>query len=217
MKDYTSNTVDELIAAIKNGEDEAYGELFKRIRPITLNEANMYRDKMGIFGMDDLIQEGNILAWQLVGKDRHDPGKFPAYFKVAVRYRFMELFRAYCRNNPVVISETADVDGLGYNIAILGEAEYMETRRAKEREYSRRYYEKKRRKECEEAGVPFKGIREQRSPEDQAKARREQARAYYLAHKDELNRKRTQRRREKREEEKVTAMESLRSPVMASV
>ena len=198
MNDYSNCTMDELIITVRGGSEEALSEFFTKVRPIILKAARMYEDKMVGFDMDDLVQEGYILAWRLATGGKDAGGKFRGFFKVAVRNHYSEIYRNYCRHNGVVITETVDAEGLGYNIVTMGEAEFIKRRRERDREYSRKAYCEKKRKECEEKGIPFTGIRQRRTPEDQKEHRKAQAREYYQQHKEEMNRKNAERKRMKR-------------------
>jgi DNA-directed RNA polymerase specialized sigma24 family protein len=198
MNSYSNCSVDELIGLLRNGCDDALAALFIQVKPIILNAARMYGDKMEGFDMDDLVQEGYILAWRLATGEKDAGEKFRGFFKAAVRNRYSEIFRNYCRHNGVVVAETVDFEGMGYNIVTIGEADFIKRRRERDREYSRKAYCEKKRKECEEKGIPFTGIRQRRTPEDQKEHRKAQAREYYQQHKEEMNRKNAERKRMKR-------------------
>jgi hypothetical protein len=209
MTDYKSCTMDELIDLIREESADALAELFVQVKPIILNAARMYEGKMEGFDRDDLIQEGYILAWRLATGEKDMDGKFRGFFKVAVRNRYSEIYRNYCRHNGVVVAETADFEGMGYNIVTIGEADFIKRRRERDREYSRKAYSEKRQKECEEKGIPFTGVRQRRSPEDQREFRKAQAKAYYEQHKEEISRKNAERKRRKRAELKAAMTAQL--------
>ena len=89
--------------------------------------------------MEDLIQEGYVLLWELVGVKRSAEKirNFRAYFKAALKHRYIRVFIHYYSFNPVILSEKACGD---HNIAYTAESEYIKKHRAKQREY---YHRKK--------------------------------------------------------------------------
>ena len=69
--DYTTYRNEELIDLIRSGDEAAYEQLFRNIRPITLHEAAMYRGKMETYDTEDFIQEGNIVAWEIISRGNY--------------------------------------------------------------------------------------------------------------------------------------------------
>ena len=139
--------IEELIRLSAGGDEGAFEKLSVIVKPIILNAARMYRGRISGYDMDDLIQEGYVLLWQLVRKeDIDDKAKyFRAYYKAAVKYRYIEIFRHYYSFNPVLLCEKA-YDG--YNVAVMAESEYIKRYRAKKREYNRRKRAEKQNANC---------------------------------------------------------------------
>ena len=99
MTEYTTEQLVELISA---GETQYYEQLFTNLRPVILHEARMYIGTMDTYGVDDLIQEGWIVAWEIISRGSYKAGsKFSTYFGAAVRYRFCRIFREFNLRNLV--------------------------------------------------------------------------------------------------------------------
>ena len=47
----------------------------------------MYRGKMETYGKEDFLQEGNIVAWEIISRGNFKGGKFSTYFGGAIRKR----------------------------------------------------------------------------------------------------------------------------------
>ncbi|MBO4866760.1 MAG: sigma-70 family RNA polymerase sigma factor [Ruminococcus sp.] len=135
----------DLIRLAGSGDKAAFEKLSANVKPIILNAAKMYRKRLPGYDMDDLIQEGYILLWELVGVKRkvEELDGFRAYFKAALKNRYINLYRHYYSFNPVILRQKSSY--CGYNIASVAESEYIKKYRAKQREY---YYRKKAEKQA---------------------------------------------------------------------
>lgn len=68
---YTNLTNEELVNIItETADNDAYDQLFRNIAPITLHEAEMYRGKMVTYDTEDFLQEGRIVAWQIIARGK---------------------------------------------------------------------------------------------------------------------------------------------------
>lgn len=93
--------------------------------------------KIPIYNLDDHVQEGSIVLWQLVESKKFNwEGKFGTYFYATFARRCINLYRDYVLNNMIVLSESEDSCGYGYNLSTLVEDEYA------------KQYREKHRKEC---------------------------------------------------------------------
>ncbi len=139
---YITYTNEELVSIIAVGDDAAYEQLFRNLAPITLHEAEMYRGKMGTYSTEDFLQEGNIVAWEIISRGNFKGGKFSTYFGGAIRKRLIRIWRAYNMKNLVCIGESKNCWG---NITrILVESDYAKEYRQKKAEQQKRWYEKKK-------------------------------------------------------------------------
>ena len=152
MKKYSDYTNEELVEMITNGEEAAYEQLFRNLAPITLHEAEMYRGKMETYGTEDFLQEGNIVAWEIISRGNFKGGKFSSYFAAAIRNRLIRIWRDYNLKNLICIGENEDCRG---NITrILVESDYA-------KEYSEKvlntlYYLKKHNSELRYKVLKYK-------------------------------------------------------------
>ena len=186
MKNYSEYTNEELVALITSGEEAVYEQLFANMKPLTLREAAMYRGKMPTYDTEDFIQEGQIVIWKIISRGNFKGGKFTTYYATAIKYRLANIYRDYCLKNPIVLRETADNRGEGYNKAILAEAAYAEAYREKHRRHCRESYARKKAREAEArrtAGIP----EPQPKPKQTREERNARALAYYHEHKAEIN------------------------------
>ena len=181
-------TNEELVQRVYDGDEEAYGGLFQNLRAVFLKESRMYLDRMPIFDEDDFIQEGNILIWKILEEKRFQKGTFEAFVRTSYRRKLVDTYRSYCLKNPEILHHEEGRDG--YDIAILNESVYAERFREEQRRRSKEYYWKK--KAERETATEDSPVKE--SAEEKLAAKKAQARAYYEAHKDEINeRKRAKR------------------------
>ena len=203
--DYTAYTNEELVTIIQAGDEAAYEQLFRNLRPITLHEAEMYRGKMETYGSEDFIQEGNIVAWEIISRGNFKGGKFSTYFGAAIRKRLIRIWRDYTLKNPVCIGEYEDCRG---NISrILVESDYAKEYRQKKAEQQKRWYEKKK------ASQPPKEKKPPMTKEERSRRVCEYQKKYYAEHPDKLaerrekNRIKERERREKRKAARLAAQE----------
>ena len=189
--DYAIYTNEELVDLITAGDETAYEQLFRNLRPIILHEAQIYQRKMEIYDSGDFLQEGWILTWQIIsrGNYRATDASFSTYFGSALRQRLCRLWRDYCLKNPVCIGE--NVDWCGNTSRILVESDYAKEYRAKERERAKRNYEKKK------ADRPSK--KETMSKQERNKKIMAWQKKYYAEHPDKLAERREKNRIAERE------------------
>ncbi|MBQ9662737.1 MAG: sigma-70 family RNA polymerase sigma factor [Oscillospiraceae bacterium] len=183
MKKYTN---EELITRIEDGSEDALEQLFRNLRPIILHEAEMYRDKMSTYDMDDLVQEGNILAWEIIVKGTFKTGKFSTYYTSAIKNRLANIYRDYTLKNLVCIGEHEDCRG---NVtSILVESDYAKNYREKHRAQCKAWYEKKK------ASQPPKEPKPKQTKEDKATKMKAYQKEYYAAHPEKLEERRAKAR-----------------------
>jgi len=96
---YSTYSNEELVSIIQSGDEAAYDQLFRNLAPITLHEAEMYRGKMDTYGTEDFLQEGNIVAWEIISRGNFKGGKFSTYFGAAIRNRLIRIWRDYNLKN----------------------------------------------------------------------------------------------------------------------
>lgn len=204
---YTNLTNEELVERISAGDKNAYEQLFRNLRPVILHEVAMYFDKMDTYGVEDLIQECNIVAWQVIARGNFKGGKFSTYFGGAIRNRLCNIYRDYNLKNLVCIGEQEDYHG---NITrILIESDYAKEYRRKKAEQQKRWYEKKK------AAEPPKEPKPKKAPEtkeERSKRIMAYQKEYYAAHPEKLaerrekNRIAEKARRERKKAERTAAM-----------
>lgn len=200
---YTNMTNEELVERISAGEGAAYEQLFYNLRPVILHEAAMYVNKMDTYGIEDLIQECNIVAWQIIDRGNFKGGKFSTYFGGAIRNRLCNIYRDYNLKNLVCIGESEDCRG---NITrILVESDYAREYRQKKAEQQRRWYEKKK------AAEPPKEKKPPMTKEERIARQVAWQKQYYATHPDKLaerrekNRIAEKARRERKKAERLAA------------
>ena len=213
--DYTTKTNEELITLITAGDEAAYEQLFRNIRPINLHEAAMYQHKMETYDTEDFIQEGNIVAWEIISRGNYSPehGRFAVYFGAAIRKRLIRIWRDYTLKNMICIGEHEDYSG---NVSrILVESDYAKEYRIKKAAQQKRWYEKKK---AEQALInPPKPKKAPKAPETkEERSRRVMAyqKAYYAAHPDKLAERREKNRireRERRAAKKAAAIKAAQA------
>ena len=202
---YAASTNEELVSIITDTDDEeAWKQLLRNLAPITLHEASMYKGKMDTYGTEDFLQEGNIVAWEIISRHNFKGGKFSTYFTAAVRNHLIRIFRDYNLKNLVCIDESEDY--YGNIIRILVESDYAKEYRKKKAEQNKRWYEKKK------ANQPPKEPKPKKAPEtreERSKRIMAYQKEYYAAHPDKLAERREKNRiaeRERRARKKATAM-----------
>ncbi len=183
-----SRTNEELVKAIQEtGDEAAYKELFHNIRPIIIHEAEMYKGKIPHYGLEDYIQEGNLLAWKIIFSGNFKGGSFAVYFGKAIRNYLCRIFRDYSMKNLICIGQKEDDHG---NVtSILVEAEYAQKYREKQRERNKRYYERKKAEEAEArrlAGIPEPVKKQPMTKEEKIARQVAWQKEYYKANPDKL-------------------------------
>ena len=201
---YRTYSNEELVSIIQSGDEAAYDQLFRNLAPITLHEAEMYRGKMDTYGTEDFLQEGNIVAWEIISRGNFKGGKFSTYFAGAIRNRLIRIWRDYNLKNLVCIGEGEDCRG---NITrILVESDYAKEYREKQRQRSKAWYEKKK------ASQPPMEKKLPMTKEERSKKVMAYQKEYYAAHPDKLEARRENNRikeRERRARKKAERLEAL--------
>ena len=95
--------------------------------------------------LDDFIQEGQILIWDIIRKNNFKDGKFKTYYGSAIRRRLANIWRNYNLKNLMCIDESEDDYGNTYRILV--ESDYIREYRVKRAAEQRRYYEKRKAKQ----------------------------------------------------------------------
>ncbi len=207
MKDYTTYTNEELVTIIRSGDPDsdavgdAYAQLFLNLKPVTLHESKMYSHKMDIYSLDDFIQEGQILMWDIIRKDNFKGGKFSTYYGKAIRLRLAHIWRQYNLKNLVCIDESEDDYGNTYRILV--ESDYIKEYRVKRAAEQKRYYEKRKAKQPPKSKKPSKP---KLTKEERNRKAREYKKRYYAEHPEKLEERRAKARAyEKRKRERIKA------------
>ena len=198
----TNLTSTELAATIaETGDSDAYEQLFRKLKPITLHEAQMYIGRMDTYDREDFVQVGMVTAWEIISKGCFRCGNFDAYYCAAVRKKFINIWRDYTLKNPVYIGEMVDCKGNATRI--LGPSEYGTAYREKHREECRRWYEKKK------AAQPRKEKKAPISKEERSRRVCEYQKKYFAEHPEkyaEKKAKEAERQRRRRAEQKAARM-----------
>ena len=184
--DYAGCTNEELVKIITAGDDAAYETLFRNLRPIILHEAEIYRGQMETYDTEDFLQEGWIVAWEIISRGNFKGGKFSTYFGTAIRYHLARIWRDYTLKNLVCIGEKEDCRG---NITrLLVVSNYAEEYRKKKAAQQKRWYEKRK------ASMPPKEKKEPMSREERIRRVCEYQKKYYAEHPDKLAERREKNR-----------------------
>ena len=201
---YSTYSNEELVSIIESGDEAAYAQLFRNLRPVMLHEAAMYMNKMDTYGLEDLIQECQIVAWEVISRGNFKGGNFSTYYGAAVRNHLIRIFRDYNLKNLVCIGEAEDCKG---NITrILVESDYAREYREKQRQRSKAWYEKKK------ASQPPKEKKPPMTKEERSKKVMAYQKKYYAEHPDKLaerrekNRIAEKTRRERKKAERLAAL-----------
>ena len=200
---YSTYSNEELVSIIQSGDKAAYEQLFRNLAPITLHEAEMYRGKMDTYSTEDFLQEGNIVAWEIISRGNFKGGKFSTYFGGAIRKRLIRIWRDYNLKNLVCIGESEDCRG---NITrILVESDYAKEYRIRKAEQQKRWYEKKK------ASQPPKVKKPPMTKEERSRKVMAYQKKYYAEHPEKLaerrekNRIAEKARRERKKAERLAA------------
>ena len=102
--DYTNLTDEELYLGLANGElpEDAFIELFRRLRVLVLYKARRYMSSLSM-DKDDMCQEAMILLWNIIMRKNYttEKGKFYRYYFPAWEKRLQHLWRNFVLKNPV--------------------------------------------------------------------------------------------------------------------
>jgi hypothetical protein len=192
---YTNLTNEELVSIIQSGDEAAYDQLFRNLRPVMLHEAAMYMNKMDTYGLEDLIQECQIVAWEVISRGNFKGGRFSTYYGAAVRNHLIRIFRDYNLKNLVCIGEAEDCKG---NITrILVESDYAREYREKQRQRSKAWYEKKK---------VEKPKKQRMTKEERNRRSVIYQKQYYATHPDKLAERREKNRIRERERREAKQM-----------
>ena len=182
---YAGCTNEELVKIITAGDDAAYETLFRNLRPIILHEAEIYRGQMETYDTEDFLQEGWIVAWEIISRGNFKGGNFSTYFGTAIRYHLARIWRDYTLKNLVCIGEKEDCRG---NITrLLVVSNYAKEYRKKKAAQQKRWYEKRK------ASMPPKK-KEPMSREERIRRVCEYQKKYYAEHPDKLAERREKNR-----------------------
>lgn len=188
MRDYTGYTNEELVSIIAEGDEAAYTQLFLNLKPIILYHAEMYKGKMETYSTEDFLQEGHIVAWQIISRGNYNAGKgaFSTYYSGAVQKKFFNIYRDYTMKNFICIEETEDCRG---NLTrILVEADFAKEYRVKKAEQQKRWYEKKK------AQQPPKEKKPPMTKQERSRKVMEWQKKYYAEHPEKLEERREKNR-----------------------
>lgn len=201
---YADFTNEELVERISAGEEDFYDQLFRNLRPVMLHEIEMYRNKMDTYGVEDLIQECRIVAWEIISRGNFKSGVFSTYYGAAVRNHLIRIYRDYNLKNLVCIGESEDCRG---NITrILVESDYAREYREKQRKRSKAWYEKKK------AEQPPKEKKPPMTKEEKIARQVAWQKQYYATHPDKLAERREKNRiaeKARRERKKAAMMAAM--------
>ncbi len=193
---YETTANEELVRVIREtGSEDALEQLFRNIAPITLHEAEMYRGRMVTYQTEDFLQEGCIVAWQIIDRGTFRTGSFSAYYSSSIKKRLANIYRDYTLKNLICIGQREDFYGNLTSILVV--SDYARVYREKHRRHCRESYARKKEKEAEirrAAGIPEQETKPILTVEEKYERQKAKALAYYHAHKDELNAKRKAKR-----------------------
>ena len=170
---------EELVRQIYSQEqiESAFQQLIINLRPMMIKLGRKHLSKIPIYDLDDYVQEGSIVLWQLVRSKKFNwKGNFSTFFYTAFDRRCINLYRDYVLKNMITLSEAEDFYNYGYHIVKFVEDEYVRRYRERHREECRRWYEKHRKKP---------GSRPKITEEEKKERNRQRAREYYAAHRQQ--------------------------------
>jgi hypothetical protein len=189
---------EQLIDIIRAGNEDAYRQLFRNLRPIILHETAKYIGLMESYAREDLIQECEIVAWEIISRGNFKGGNFNAYFAAAIRNRLIRIWQDFNRKNLICLGEVID-EHWGVT-RIMVESDYAREYREKQRQRSKAWYEKKK------AAQPQKEKKPRMTKEEKTARQVAWQREYYASHPDKLAERREKNRireRERREAKKM--------------
>lgn len=202
----TNLTNEELVAIISEGNESAYEQLFRNLRPVILHEISMYIGRMDTYSPEDLIQECHITCWEVIRRGNWKPekGGFSTYYGGAIRKKLIRLWRDYTLKNLSCVGEKEDYYGDITKIYV--ESQYAREYREKRSAWNKARYEKKK------VNKPPKPKKAPETKEERSKRIMEYQREYYKTHPDKLaerrekNRIRERERRQRKKEEILAAL-----------
>lgn len=172
---------EELVRQIYAQEqaEKAFRQLISNLRPMMIKIGKEHLSKIPIYDLDDYVQEGSIVLWQLVESKKFNwESNFSTFFYTAFDRKCINLYRNYVLKNMIVLSEAEDFYCYGYHATTLVEDEYARKYREKHREECRRWYEKHRKN-------PDAVPRPKLTEEERKERAREKSRKYYETHKEQ--------------------------------
>ena len=172
MEDYKywGYPIKDLLPLARDGDEDAYKQLFYYLKPIIFQLLKCGYDRIPIFDTDDYLQEGYILLWEICRKNLIEKQYFVSYYRTALRHRFLNLYVDYCRKNFLVAYEK---EGGEHNIAVCYVSGYIEILE-KQHQYNAR----------NRAWINERTREYHRKHKDEIADRRKQ---YYAEHRDEIN------------------------------
>ncbi len=188
---YENLSNEKLVELIISGEEAAYEQLFINLHSIILHEAKMYIGKMDTYDIDDFLQEGRIVAWEIISRGNFKGGKFSTYFGAAIRYRLCNIYRKYNLKNLICIEETEDY--YGNIIRTLVESDYAKESRRKNAERQKRWIDKKKSSE------PPKQKKSPISKKERSQRNMAYQKKYFAEHPEKLEERREKNRIRERE------------------
>lgn len=208
-------TDEELVTMIQSDSplvEDAYRQLFINLKPTILGEAMIYKGRMVTYDTDDFLQEGFILIWKTIKNFKG--GNYRNYFTSAMRYRLCKIYENYVLHNAICIAQSKSRNG--YTISIFAESPKAQSYREKKNARQRKYAEKRRAKNRASESKPCtKPKLTEEELSDKLKKRAERHRAsnlkYYNQHKEELNKKRREKRAADKSERTVKKVKACKT------
>jgi RNA polymerase sigma-70 factor (ECF subfamily) len=92
------STDEELLARAQQGDDRAFDEVYRRVRPAALAVAAQV---CGRAGAEDAVQSAFLSAWTAVGRFRPERGNARSWLLSITRNRAIDVLREQRRRGPV--------------------------------------------------------------------------------------------------------------------
>lgn len=205
MEDYKywGYPIKDLLPLARDGDEDAYKQLFYYLKPIIFQLLKCGYDRIPIFDTDDYLQEGYILLWEICRKNLIEKQYFVSYYRTALRHRFLNLYADYCRKNFLVAYEK---EGSEHNIAVCYVSGYIEILDKQKQEYTKAYRSTHRVQIKEQKKRYWRRhkpeiLEKQHQYNARNRARiNERTREYHRKHKDEIADRRKQYYAEHRDE-----------------
>ena len=137
-------TDEELYWGLANGElsEDAFIELFRRLRPLVVRMAYCYMQPMGM-DEDDMCQEAMLLLWKIIMQKKYCPerGKFSSFFFKCWEVRLKHIWELFVMRNPVPFPKEWDwcfKEPLGDSVIYWSDKgkEYLEKRRLQSKRWA---------------------------------------------------------------------------------